>query len=182
MWTTTFYFFKRWSPQTGFIGSYERPSESSKLRGGRPKSGQIAWLSIRFEEVLNHAFRKPEEVEHRYTPVSLQGHTAPATRTAERYPHYWLDPNHLRVLASPEKAIPKATVSLQALRSLVGSPEVAVDVYFCAHLCRICKLFTVVSPWLGGLSVTLQKVAQRGKSKQKFYIGKLTSAYWIFLN
>ncbi|KAJ5100018.1 zinc knuckle domain protein [Penicillium argentinense] len=69
--------------------------------------------------VLVH-FVNTKEVEPRYTPLSLQGHTVPATRTAERYLGYWLDPG-LEFQHHREKAISKASVSLQALRSLAGS-------------------------------------------------------------
>ncbi|KAJ5110838.1 zinc knuckle domain protein [Penicillium argentinense] len=65
-------------------------------------------------------FVNTKEVEPRYTPLSLQGHTVPATRTAERYLGYWLDPN-LEFQHHREKAISKASVSLQALQSLAGS-------------------------------------------------------------
>ena len=44
----------------------------------------------------------------------------PATQTAERYLGYWLDPE-LEFDHHREKAIEKADVSLQALRSLAGS-------------------------------------------------------------
>ena len=53
-------------------------------------------------------------------PLSLQGHIVLATRTGERYLGYWLDPG-LEFHHHREKAVTKAAVSLQALRSLAGS-------------------------------------------------------------
>ena len=65
-------------------------------------------------------FVNTREIDPQYTPLSLQGHTVTATRTAERYLGNWLDPaldfHHHR-----EEAVTKAGVSLQALRSLAGS-------------------------------------------------------------
>ena len=65
-------------------------------------------------------FVNTREIDPQYTPLSLQGHTVTATRTAERYLGYWLDPT-LDFHHHREKAVAKAGVSLQALRSLAGS-------------------------------------------------------------
>ncbi|KAJ5144460.1 zinc knuckle domain protein [Penicillium atrosanguineum] len=65
-------------------------------------------------------FVNTREIDPQYTPLSLQGHTVAATRTAERYLGYWLDPA-LDFHHHCEKAVAKAGVSLQALRSLAGS-------------------------------------------------------------
>lgn len=65
-------------------------------------------------------FVNTQEVDPRYTPLSLQGHAVTATRTAERYLGYWLDPE-LDFQHHREKAIEKADTSLQALWSLAGS-------------------------------------------------------------
>jgi ribonuclease HI len=65
-------------------------------------------------------FVNTQEADPQYTPLCLQGHTVAATRTAERYLGYWLDPA-LDFDYHREKAIEKADVSLQALRSLASS-------------------------------------------------------------
>lgn len=65
-------------------------------------------------------FVNTKEVDLQYTSLTLRGHTVTATRTAERYLGYWLDPG-LEFRHHREKAVAKASVSLQALRSSAGS-------------------------------------------------------------
>ncbi|KAI3184976.1 hypothetical protein DTO027I6_9891 [Penicillium roqueforti] len=65
-------------------------------------------------------FVNTKEIDPQYTPLSLRGHTVAATRTAERYLGYWLDPD-LEFDHHRKKAATKANISLQALKSLAGS-------------------------------------------------------------
>ena len=65
-------------------------------------------------------FVNTKEVDPQYLSLRLREHTVPATKTAERYLGYWLDPN-LEFHHHREKAVAKASVSLRALRSLAGS-------------------------------------------------------------
>ncbi|KAJ5766658.1 reverse transcriptase [Penicillium nucicola] len=65
-------------------------------------------------------FVNTKEVDPQYLPLRLREHTVPATKTAERYLGYWLDPG-LEFHHHREKAVAKASVSLRALRSLAGS-------------------------------------------------------------
>ncbi|KAJ5751391.1 zinc knuckle domain protein [Penicillium nucicola] len=65
-------------------------------------------------------FMNTREVDPRCTSLPLRGHTVTATRTAERYLGYWLDPG-LEFHHHCEKALTEAGVSLHALRSLAGS-------------------------------------------------------------
>jgi hypothetical protein len=65
-------------------------------------------------------FVNTQEADPQYTPPSLEGHIVTATRTAERYLGYWLDPE-LEFDYHRDKALEKADISLQALWSLAGS-------------------------------------------------------------
>ncbi|KAJ5111870.1 reverse transcriptase [Penicillium alfredii] len=65
-------------------------------------------------------FVNAKEVDQQHTPLRLREHTVPATKTAERYLGYWLDPG-LDFGIHREKAVTKAGISLRALRSLAGS-------------------------------------------------------------
>lgn len=65
-------------------------------------------------------FVHTKEIDPQYTPLRLPEHTVPATKTAERYLGYWLDPD-LDFDIHREKAVAKASISLRALRSLAGS-------------------------------------------------------------
>lgn len=65
-------------------------------------------------------FVNTKEVDPQNLPLRLREHTVPATKTAERYLGYWLDPS-LEFHHHREKAVAKAGVSLRALRSLAGS-------------------------------------------------------------
>ncbi|OQD73321.1 hypothetical protein PENANT_c211G00669, partial [Penicillium antarcticum] len=65
-------------------------------------------------------FVNTKEVDRKYLSLRLREHTVPATKTAERYLGYWLDPS-LEFHHHREKAVAKANISLKALRSLAGS-------------------------------------------------------------
>ncbi|KAJ5203812.1 zinc knuckle domain protein [Penicillium cinerascens] len=67
-------------------------------------------------------FANIREVDPQFTSLSLQGHRVPATRSAEGYQGYWLDPG-LEFHHHHEMAVTKAAVSLQALRSLAVIPQ-----------------------------------------------------------
>ncbi|KAJ5652969.1 zinc knuckle domain protein [Penicillium longicatenatum] len=95
-----------WSKET----ANERRPRSSDPLAERRTNGPESMLR----------FSTQRKVDPQYTPLCLDGHTVAATRTAERYLGYWLDPE-LEFQDHREKAIEKADVSLQALRSLAGS-------------------------------------------------------------
>ena len=103
-------------------GDSERET-TNKLRSACQKADVWARTHASVFDPKKYAlvhFVNTREIDPQYTPLSLQGHTVTATRTAERYLGYWLDPaldfHHHR-----EEAVTKAGVSLQALRSLAGS-------------------------------------------------------------
>ncbi|KAJ5318355.1 zinc knuckle domain protein [Penicillium atrosanguineum] len=103
-------------------GDSERET-TKKLRMACRKADQWARTHASVFDPKKYAlvhFVNTREIEPQYTPLSIQGYTVPATRTAERYLGYWLDPG-LEFHHHREKAVAKAGVSLQALRSLTGS-------------------------------------------------------------
>ncbi|OQD72542.1 hypothetical protein PENANT_c238G09961, partial [Penicillium antarcticum] len=94
-----------------------------KLRAACRKADQWAEKHASVFDPKKYAlvhFVNTREVDPQYTSLSLRGHTVTATRTAERYLGYWLDPG-LEFHHHREKAVTKAGVSLHALRSLAGS-------------------------------------------------------------
>jgi hypothetical protein len=90
-----------------------------KLRSACQRADQWARTHASIFDPKKYAlvhFVNTQEVD---PPLSLQGHTVAATRTAERDLGYWLDPE-LEFHHHRERVIAKADVSLQALRSLAG--------------------------------------------------------------
>ncbi|KAJ5543315.1 zinc knuckle domain protein [Penicillium sp. DV-2018c] len=94
-----------------------------KLKAACRKANQWAEKHASIFDPKKYAlvhFVNTKEVDPEYTPLTLRDHTVTATRTAERYLGYWLDPG-LEFHHHREKAVAKAGVSLHALRSLAGS-------------------------------------------------------------
>lgn len=115
---------KGWVDDACFIAQGDSERETiKKLRSACQKADQWARTHASVFDPKKYAlvhFVNTQEVDPQYTPLPLQGHTVAATRTAERYLGYWLDPE-LEFHHHREKAVGKADVSLQALRSLAGS-------------------------------------------------------------
>lgn len=113
-----------WVDDACFMAKGDSERETiRKLRLACQKADQWAKTHASVFDLKKYAlvhFVNTQEVDPQYTPLSLQGHTVAATRTAERYLGYWLDPE-LEFDHHREKATAKADVSLQALRSLAGS-------------------------------------------------------------
>lgn len=65
-------------------------------------------------------FVNPKELEPEYTPLVLSEATVEATTTAEKYLGFWLDPR-LEFHHHHQRAITKASASIEALRGLAGS-------------------------------------------------------------
>ncbi|KAI2736019.1 hypothetical protein DTO013E5_9174 [Penicillium roqueforti] len=94
-----------------------------KLKVACHKAGQWAEKHASVFDPKKNAlihFVNTKEVDPQYTSLTLRGPTVTATRTAERYLGYWLDPG-LKFHHHREKLVAKASVSLQKLRSLAGS-------------------------------------------------------------
>ena len=113
-----------WVDDVCFMAKGDSERETIKrLRAACRKADQWARTHASVFDPKKYAlvhFVNTREVDPQFTSLSLQGHTVPATRTAERYLGYWLDPG-LEFHHHREKAVTKASVSLQALRSLAGS-------------------------------------------------------------
>ncbi|KAJ5330279.1 zinc knuckle domain protein [Penicillium atrosanguineum] len=113
-----------WVDDVCFMAKGDSERETTKkLRMARRKADQWARTHASVFDPKKYAlvhFVNTREIDPQYTPLSIQGYTVPATRTAERYLGYWLDPG-LEFHHHREKAVAKAGVSLQALRSLAGS-------------------------------------------------------------
>ena len=113
-----------WVDDACFMAQGDSERETiKKLKSACRKADQWARTHASVFDPKKYAlvhFVNTQEADPQYTPLSLQGHTVAATRTAERYLGYWLDPE-LEFHHHREKAVGKADVSLQALRSLAGS-------------------------------------------------------------
>ncbi|KAJ5117510.1 zinc knuckle domain protein [Penicillium atrosanguineum] len=113
-----------WVDDVGFMAKGDSERETTKkLSMACRKADQWARTHASVFDPKKYAlvhFVNTREIDPHYTPLPLQGYTVPATRTAERYLGYWLDPG-LEFHHHREKAVAKAGVSLQALRSLTGS-------------------------------------------------------------
>jgi ribonuclease HI len=113
-----------WVDDVCFMAKGDSERETTKkLRAACRKADHWARTHASVFDPKKYAlvhFVNTREIDPQYTPLSLQGHTVIATRTAERYLGYWLDPG-LEFHHHREKAVAKAGVSLQALRSLAGS-------------------------------------------------------------
>jgi hypothetical protein len=113
-----------WVDDVCFMASGDSEGETiKKLKSACQKADQWARTHASVFDPKKYAlihFVNTEELDPQFTQLSLQAHTVAATRTTERYLGYWLDPE-LEFHHHPEKAITKADVSLQDLRSLAGS-------------------------------------------------------------
>jgi ribonuclease HI len=113
-----------WVDDVGFMAKGDSERETiRKLRAACHKADQWAEKHASVFDPKKYAlihFVNTKEVDPQYTSLNLRGHSVKATRTAERYLGYWLDPG-LEFHHHREKAVAKASVSLQALRSLAGS-------------------------------------------------------------
>ncbi|KAJ5819485.1 hypothetical protein N7474_005076 [Penicillium riverlandense] len=112
-----------WVDDVCFMAKGDSERETTKkLRMAYRKADQWASTHASVFDPKKYAlvhFVNNREIDPQYMPLSLQGHTVAATRTAERYLGYWLDPR-LEFHHHREKAVAKGGVSLQALRSLAG--------------------------------------------------------------
>ncbi|KAJ5551864.1 zinc knuckle domain protein [Penicillium sp. DV-2018c] len=113
-----------WIDDTSFMTTGDSERETiKKLKAACRKADEWAEKHASIFDPKKYAlvhFVNTKEVGPQYTPLTLQRHTVTATRTAERYLGYWLDPG-LEFHHHRENAVAKADVSLRALRSLAGS-------------------------------------------------------------
>ena len=99
-------------------GDSERES-TKELRVACRKADQWARTHASVFDPKKYAlvhFVNTREIDPQYTPLSLQGYTVTATRTAERYLGYWLDPSRTWVTVWLPRSQPHRAVSRLLIR------------------------------------------------------------------